>query len=335
MKLVIGATGFLGSHVVRALVGTGESVRVLIRETSDTRAIDDLEVERVVGDLFDSAAVASAIDGCDVVFYCAVDTRAWLTDPAPLYRTNVEALRAVLDVAVQAQLRAFVFTSTLATIGRVSGRRATEQDAFNWFGSAPDYVRSRVAAEDLVMSYVRSHSLPAMAMCVANTYGARDWQPTPHGAFVAGAALGKLPFTVRGCAAESVGIEDAAHALLLAGDKGRPGERYIVAERHIDLGDVIAIAASTAGRRPPRLVLHRPVLYLCGAVGSALAKLTGRPRRLTVASVRLMHIMSAMDHDKAARELGWEPASVTVAVEQGARFWLDRAAGRRVRAGTD
>ncbi len=325
VKLVIGASGFLGSHVVRQLVESGEAVRVLVRATSDTRAIDDLPFDRVVGELLDTAAVASALDGCDVVFYCAVDTRAWLRDPAVLYRTNVDALRAVLDVAVQSELHAFVFTSTMATIGRVRGRRATEDDPFNWADKAPDYVKSRVAAENLVLEYARQRGLPAVAMCVANTYGAGDWQPTPHGAFVAGATLGRLPFTVQGCRAESVGIDDAARALILAADHGRTGERYIVSERFIGLDEIISAAAATGGHRPPRLVLHRRVLYLAGAVGSLVATLARRPMKLSVTSVRLMHYMSPMDHGKATRELGWHPAPVTEAVEQGARFWLDRA----------
>nr|WP_202422852.1 NAD-dependent epimerase/dehydratase family protein [Gordonia sp. SID5947] len=327
--MVIGASGFLGSHVVRRLVDRGEQVRVLVRETSDTRAIDDLVVDRVVGDLFDAATVSAALAGCDDVYYCVVDTRAWLIDPEPLFRTNVEALRAVLDVAVQADLHSFVFTSTLATIGRVEGRAATEEDEFNWADRASDYVRSRVAAENLVIDYARDKGLPAVAMCVSNTYGAGDWQPTPHGAFVAGAALGAMPFSVRGMAAESVGIDDAADALVLAAERGRPGERYIVSERHIDLGEIITVAAHTAGRRPPRLVLNRFALYACGTVGSALAKLTRRPHRLTITSVRLMHYMSAMDHGKAERELGWHPSPVTDAVAEGARFWIDRAAQRR------
>ncbi|MGV9712882.1 NAD-dependent epimerase/dehydratase family protein [Gordonia sp. NPDC003424] len=333
MKLVIGASGFLGSHVVRQLVESGEQVRILVRETSDTRAIDDLDVERVVGALRDPDVVSAALRGCDVVFYCAVDTRSWLTDPAPLYETNVEALRAVLDVAVAADLRKFVFTSTLATIGRVRDRKATEADAFNWADKAPEYVKSRVAAEELVMRYVRQRGLPAVAMCVSNTYGPGDWQPTPHGSFVAGAALGKLPFTIRGCRSETVGIDDAARALILAADHGRVGERYIVSERFLDLGEIVAIAAHTAGRRAPRLVLHRPTLYLCGAIGSLMVKLTGKPRQMTLTSVRLMHIMSPMDHGKAERELGWHPRPVPDAVADGARFWLDRVSRRTLARG--
>ncbi|WP_168705075.1 NAD-dependent epimerase/dehydratase family protein [Gordonia paraffinivorans] len=328
MKLVIGGNGFLGSRVVRQLVDAGERVRVLTRPTSNLRTLDGLDHEHVTGDLFDAGSVRAAMDGCDVVFHCAVDTRAWLRDPAPLYRTNVDGLRAVLDVAAGMRLRRFVFTSTAATIGRPTGRRATEDDAFDWDG-APAYVKSRVAAEDLLLARARAGSVPGVAMCVANTYGPGDLQPTPHGSFVAGAALGKLPFTVRGWCAESVGIDDAARALILAADRGTVGERYIVSDRSIDMSEITAIAAREAGRRPPRLALNSPVLHAVGAIGSARAVVTRKPVQLTLPSVRLMFFMPEMDHSKAERDLGWMPRPVEEAVAEGARFWLRRAAARR------
>ncbi|PKZ63403.1 epimerase [Gordonia terrae] len=328
-SLVIGGNGFLGSRLVRRLIDSGDDVRVLTRSTSDLRSLTGLDVEHVTGDLFDDASLERAMRGCEVVFHCAVDTRAWLRDATPLYRTNVDALRSVLDVAARQSLRRFVFTSSIATIGRVRGRPATEADRFNWSRQAPDYVKSRVAAENLVLQRARDGAVPAVAMCVANTYGPGDWQPTPHGAFVAGAALGKLPFSIRGCRAESVGIDDAASALHLAADHGEVGERYIVSERSIDTGEVVSIAAATADRPPPRLVLNRTALYACGAAGSARAALTGRPVQLTIPSVRLMHVMSEMDHGKAERDLGWHPRPVTEAIADGARFWLERRAGRK------
>src|SRR4051794_35784375 len=242
-KLVVGASGFLGSHVTRQLVDGGDDVRVLIRRTSSTKAIEDLGVEYHYGDIFDDAALRAAMAGCDDVFYCVVDTRAQLRDPAPLYRTNVEGLRHVLDAAVAADLRKFVFTSTMGTIGLGTGGVVNEDTPFDWGSKAGGYIGSRVAAEKLVLDYCRDKALPAVALCVSNTYGAGDWQPTPHGSLVAAAAAGTLPFYMAGMAAEVVGITDAARALLLAADHGRVGERYIISERYLPYRDLYETAA--------------------------------------------------------------------------------------------
>ncbi|GAB39717.1 MULTISPECIES: NAD-dependent epimerase/dehydratase family protein [Gordonia] len=333
-SLVIGASGFLGSTLTRRLVDSGEDVRILVRPSSDTRTIDDLDVDRHVGELTHADTLADAMSGCTDVYHCAVDTRAWLLDPAPLYETNVELLRSVLEVAARIPLRRFVFTSTMATIGIPKSGLADENTEFNWDRRATDYVRSRVAAERLALGYAREHAVPLVAMCVSNTYGAGDAVPTPHGSFVAGAALGKLPFGVRGMRCESVGIDDAADALVLAAERGRNGERYIVSERSIDLGEVIRTAAATAGRAAPRPVLGRAALYAAGAVGSAKSTLTRTPGKLRIGTVRLMHCIPEMSHDKAVRELGWQPRPVTEAIAEGARYWVERAEQRRRRTDT-
>ena len=116
-KLVIGASGFLGSHVTQQLVAAGEDVRVLLRPTSSDRGIAGLDVERHVGDVFDVEVVRKAMKGCDVVYYCVVDARAWLLDTTPLWRTNLHGLRGVLTEAMATDLDRFVFTSTIGTIG--------------------------------------------------------------------------------------------------------------------------------------------------------------------------------------------------------------------------
>ena len=323
-KLVIGANGFLGSHVTRQLVADGHQVRAMVRPTANTRAIDDLELTRFHGDVFDGDVVREAMDGVDDVYYCVVDTRAWLRDPAPLFRTNVEGLRNVLDVAVnEPALRRFIFTSTYATVGRRHGHVATEDDVIGTqeLTRLTPYVQSRVQAENLVMRYVAEADLPAVAMCVSTTYGAGDWGGTPHGAFIAGAVFGKLPFLMNGIALEVVGVDDAARAMLLAAERGRIGERYLVSERMIALNDVVRIAADEAGVAAPQRSISVPMLYAMAAAGSLKARLTGKDAELSLASVRMMRSEADVDSGKAKRELAWQPRPVEESIRDAARFW--------------
>jgi len=319
-KLVIGANGFLGSHVTRQLIADGNEVRAMVREGANTRSIDDLPVTRFQGDVFDTDTVREAMGGVDDVYYCVVDTRAWLRDPSPLFRTNVEGVRNVLDVAVQQQLRRFIFTSTYATVGRRHGHVATEEDVIAARGLTP-YVQSRVQAEDLVMRYVADAGLPAVAMCVSTTYGSGDWGRTPHGAFIAGAVFGKLPFMMEGIQLEVVGVDDAARAMILAAERGRIGERYLISERMIALKEVVRIAADEAGVPPPRRSISVPVLYAMGALGSLRARLTGKDAELSLTSVRMMRAEADVDSSKAKRELGWQPRPVEESIREAARFW--------------
>ena len=323
-SLVMGASGFVGSHVTRQLVTRGDDVRVMLRHTSSTRGIDDLDVERIHGDIFDDEAVRAAMTDRDVVFYCVVDPRAVLPDPTPLYRTNVEGLRRVLDHAVAAELTKFVFLSTICTIAVSSdGRAVTEDMPFNWSDRAGEYVQTRLAAEELVLAAARHRGLPAVAMCVSNTYGPLDWQPTPHGAVVARAASGTMRAYARGAAAEVVGIEDAARAMLLAAERGRAGERYIISERYLSLRDIVCTAAAETGVRPPRFAVPMAALY-AGAYATVpvRALMPGRiPPLLTV--VRLLDVTSPADHSKAVRELGWNPEPTTDAIRRAARFYAE------------
>jgi dihydroflavonol-4-reductase len=329
-KLVIGASGFVGSHVVRQLVERGDDVRVLLRATSSTRAIDDLDVERCHGDLVDDDSLRAAMSGCDDVFYCVVDARAWLRDPAPLFATNVDGLRHALDAAVRANLRRFVFTSTIGTIGLSDEGPATEDTPFNWSDRGGAYIRSRVQAENLVLRYAEEEGLPGVALCIANTYGPRDWQPTPHGALVAAAASGGMPFYINGIGTEVVGIEDAARALILAADKGRVGERYIISERFITARELYDTAADAGGSRRPRVGIPLKAAYALAFGGNVAAAVSRRDVRLSTLMVRLMHIMSPMDHGKASRELGWEPEPIHAAIHEAVAFYRGQADQRPV-----
>jgi dihydroflavonol-4-reductase len=341
--LVIGANGYLGSHVTRQLVADGQDVRVMVRPNATTIGIDDLEVTRFLGDIWDDDVLREAMAGCDVVYYCVVDTRGWLRDPSPLFRTNVDGTRNVLEVAKHAGLKRFVFTSSYVTVGRKRGRVATEDDAIvDGGGMSPTkrlrgltpYVRSRVQAENLVMEYARDHGLPAVAVGISTTYGSGDWGRTPHGAIIAGAAFGKLPFVMKGIQLEAVGIDDAARAMLLAADKGRIGERYLISEKMITNAEVARIAAEAAGVPPPARSISLPVTYAMAALGSAKARLKGTDEQFSLDSLRLMRAEAPVDCSKAKRELGWQPRPVEESIRDAAKFWVGlREAKRKSKSG--
>ncbi|RAV10093.1 NAD-dependent dehydratase [Mycolicibacterium sp. GF69] len=322
-QLVIGSSGFLGSHVTKQLVSRGDDVRVLIRPTSSTRGIDGLPVEIRRGDIFDPNSVRSAMSGCDVVYYCVVDARPWLLDPAPMWRTNVDGLRCVLDVAADTGLHRFVFTSSIATIGRCSAGLADESTAHNWLEAGGAYVRSRVVAEEMALRYCTERGLPAVAMCVSNTYGPGDWLPTPHGALLSAAVHGKMPFYIDGFEAETVGVEDAAAAMLLAGEHGRVGERYIVSERWMSSREIFETGCRAVGLEPPRRRVPIAVMAAASYPSSWVAKLRGHDTKLTPLNIRLMHIMTPLDHSKAVRELGWKPSPAPDAIAAAAHFFRE------------
>jgi dihydroflavonol-4-reductase len=322
-QLVMGASGFLGSHVTRQLVERGDDVRVWTRPSSSTTPFDGLPVEHLRGELDDDAALRDAMRDVDTVYYCIVDTRAWLRDPAPLFATNVEGLRHVLDAAVETGVRRFVFCSTVGTIGLSTDGRADEDTPYDWLDLGGPYIRSRVDAENLVLQYCRERGLPGIVMCVSTTYGAPDFG-SPHGRMVSDAALGKLPVYFANASMEVVGIRDAARAFLLAAERGRVGERYIVSDRYMSWKELVTTAAEAVGVKPPRVGIPLTVMKGIGYVGDAAGAVLRRDIVMNSVSVRLMHIMSPLDHRKATDELGWEPSPTTEAIREAARFYVDQ-----------
>lgn len=331
--LVMGASGNVGACVARHLATGGADVRVLLRKSSSTKGIDGVDVERTIGDPFDPATAAAAMADRDVVYYCIVDTRAELKDPAPLFETNVEGLRKVLDVAAAANLKRFVFLSTIGTIAvGENGETVDEDTPFNWADRAGGYIESRRAAERLVLSYAAERGVPAVVVNVSNPYGPPDFQPR-QGMFVQLAALGRLPFYVRGAGAEVVGIDDAADAMLRASLRGRVGQRYIASERFMTHRELLTTAADAVGARRPRFGVPMAVVYgfarLADAVGSILPVQVPMSRQ----SAFLLAHTSPASHAKATRELGWHPRPTEHFIARAAENYVQRAGAEGAKRG--
>lgn len=161
-------------------------------------------------------------------------------------------------------------------------------------------------------------------MCVANTYGPRDWGPTPHGSLLAQVATGRFPFYLD-YSAETVGIEDASRAMLLAAEHGRSGERYIISDRYMSVRELHDIAATAVGRRPPRIGIPMSVLRAGARINDLLARLLRRDLQFAYVGMEMAELMSPLDHSKAERELGWTPEPVEDSIRKAAVWFASRA----------
>lgn len=323
--LVTGASGFVGSHTARLLVQRGRKVRVLLRKTSKVEALRGLPVDIIHGDVLDLASLRAAMDGCSGVFHCVVDPRFWLSDPTPIYRNNVDGLVNAMDAALACGIERFIFTSTMGTLGINPQGAVTEDLPFNWRDRASPYILARVEAEDRFMRYCRERGLQGVALCVANTYGPQDYGPTPHGKALWDTARGALKAALD-TGAPAVDIRDVAEAALLAEQRGRVGERYIIANEFIRNRDFYTMAAALLGNAPPRLIpigLAHAVAWMA----ERFFKLTGRKDQLiSTDAVFLSKVFQQLDNGKARRELGWTPRPLADTVRDAVAWYAQQAA---------
>ena len=320
--LVTGASGFVGSHIVRKLVEQGRNVRVLLRKTSKTEALNGLPVEIRYGDVLQPDTIRAAMEGCSTGFYSVVDPRFWLTDPTPIYRNNVEGLVNAMDVALDLGVERFIFTSSMGTLGFNPNGPVTEDIEFNWHDQASPYILARLEAENQFLKYTRERGLPGVALCVANTYGPQDYQPTPHGGALWDVATGKMKAAMD-ASAPSVDIRDVATAALQAEVYGRAGERYIIANEYISNRDFYGIATAAYGTKPPKYISLK-LAYGIAWIAERIFKLLGRKDYLvSTDAVFLSNAFKELDNSKARHELGWEPRPVTETIKD-ALAWYEQ-----------
>lgn len=323
--LVAGASGFVGSHIARLLVARGRKVRVLLRKTSSRAALEGLPVEIVEGDVLAPDTLRPALQGCATIFYSVVDPRFWLTDQTPIWRNNVEGLINAMDAALEAGIGRFVFTSTMGTLGLNPDGPVTEDIPFNWADTAPPYIMARLEAEKQLLRYAREKGLPGIALCVANTYGPQDYQPTPHNGMLWQIASGRTKATLD-VGQPTVDIRDVAEAALLAEAKGRPGERYIIANEYVGARDFYAMAVAGRGTAMPKLIPYRTAYTMTWAIERWM-RLRGKTDFMArTDGVYLSQVFREMDHGKARRELGWAPRPLKETVRDAIAWFAARDA---------
>ena len=305
LALVTGGTGFVGSAVVRALLARGTRVRALVRPRSDRSLLAGLPVEEIEGDLRDAASLARAVAGVHTVFHVAAEYRLWHPRPQEVLAVNVEGTQNLLAAARGAKVLRFVHTSSVATLGlSADGQPADEEtpaDPEKLYGA---YKRSKYLAEQAVLA---ESELDVVIVQPTAPVGPRDRRPTPTGRMVLDTARGRMPAYVD-TGLNVVHVDDVAAGHLLAAERGRRGERYILGAQNLSLLEILTHVSVGAGRRPPRLELQPGWLVPFAHIAEAAARFTGgKEPRLTVAGLRLAQSRMYFSSDKARSELGYAP----------------------------
>src|SRR5439155_8545147 len=302
---VTGATGFVGSHVARALAEQGAELRLLVRATSDPRNIQDLRAERVIGDLRDPDSLDPAMAGCDVVFHVAADYRLWVRDPEQMYRSNVEGTRAILDAARKNRVRRVVYTSSVATMGFTSnGHPADESSPVSLDNMIGHYKRSKFMAEELAIAAGRG-GMDVVVVNPTTPVGEQDIKPTPTGRIVVDFLKKKFPAYVD-TGLNLVDVDECARGHVAALEKGTSGERYILGGENLTLKQILDKLAAITGLPSPRVRVPYLMALATGVVDEVVTgRILKREPRATIDAVRMGRKKMFVSSAKAERELGW------------------------------
>lgn len=317
-----GGTGFVGSAVVRALLESGSRVHVLVRPDSDTANLRDLPIEMAKGDLNDPGSLRTALSGCKGLFHVAADYRLWVRDPGPMYETNVEGTRRLMQAALDCGVERIVYTSSVATLGQTSdGTPADEFTPVSLADMIGHYKRSKFLAEQVVREMIREQGLPAVIVNPSTPVGVGDIKPTPTGRIILDAVQGRIPAFVD-TGLNLVDVRDVARGHLLAYERGTIGERYILGGENVSLKDLLERIARIAGRRPPRIRLPiTPLLPLAWLAECWARRPNAREPLLTVNALRMAGKKMYFSSARAERELEYRPSSIEEAL-QAAVDWF-------------
>jgi dihydroflavonol-4-reductase len=316
LAFVTGATGFLGSHVARVLSEQGAELRLLVRPTSNLKNLQGLKAETATGDLRDAASLEKAMAGCDTVFHVAADYRLWVRDPAEMYRSNVGGTRVILEAARRNSVRRVVYTSSVGTIGFTGdGKPADEDSPVSLADMIGHYKRSKFMAEQIALEAGRS-GLQVVTVNPTTPVGEQDVKPTPTGRIVLDFLKRKFPAYVE-TGLNLVDVRECARGHVMALEKGKSGERYILGGEDLTLKQILDKLAKLTGLRSPTVKLPYIFAFAAGVVDEAITGgLLHREPRATVDTVRMGKKKMFASSAKAERELGWKLVPVEDALRR-------------------
>ena len=318
---VTGATGFLGSHVARVLGEQGADLRLLVRSTSNLRNLAGIKAETATGDLSDSSSLEKGMSGCDTVFHVAADYRLWVRDPAEMYRSNVAGTKAILDAARKNGVRRVVYTSSVATVGFTgNGHPADEDSPVSLAAMIGPYKRSKFMAEQLAMEAGGS-GMHVVVVNPTTPVGEQDVKPTPTGRIVVDFLKRRFPAYVE-TGLNLVDVRECAVGHVVALEKGRPGERYILGGENLTLKQILDKLGEISGLPSPKVKLPYVFAFATGIVDEAITgRLLHREPRATVDSVRMGKKKMFASCAKAERELGWKIVPVEAALRRAVEWF--------------
>jgi dihydroflavonol-4-reductase len=321
LVFVTGATGFLGSHVTRALIAQGAQLRLLVRPSSDLRNIVDLNTERVAGDLRDPASFEKALTGCEALFHVAADYRLWVPDPEQMYRSNVEGTRALIEAARKQGVQRIVYTSSVATMGFGSnGTLADENSPVSLAEMIGPYKRSKFMAEQVVFEAARA-GVDVVVVNPTTPVGERDLKPTPTGRIVVDFLKKKFPAYVD-IGLNLVDATECARGHVLALEKGRRGERYILGGENLTLKQILDRLNAITGLPSPKVKLPYVFALAAGVVDETVSgRFLGREPRATIDAVRMGRKKMFVTSAKAELELGWQSVPVDDALRRSVEWF--------------
>ena len=317
--LVTGAAGFLGSHLTRQLVARGADVRVLLRPSSSNRAIADLPLEYMTGDLRDVASLDRALAGVQRVFHVAADYRLWSKRSQDIYDSNVGGTKNLLEAAKRAGVEQFIYTSTVATIAVDRAEHPNEFTDAKLDEMVGHYKRSKWLAEIEVLNAARQ-GFPAVVAMPTTPVGPWDWKPTPTGKIILDFLNGKMPGYVE-TGLNFVGVEECAAGHILVSEKGTVGERYLLGAENLTLKGVLDILAEITGLPAPSLKIPHSLALGVAYAETAFSRLIGREPQIPVEGVKIAQHLMFVDCSRAKRELGFQTGPVSAAFERAVSWY--------------
>jgi len=307
---VTGASGFIGSNLVHELLARGHRVKALLRPGADERGLLGLKFDRVTGDILDRRLLEREMDGCDWCFHVAASYQLWMRNYAPMYETNVEGTRTVLDVAGRVGCRKIIHTSTAGCFGQVKAADGTilpasEVDKISDEQLTSDYLCSKFRAEAVAMELFRKKGLPVIIVNPSAPIGPGDVKPTPTGRLIVDFLNRRLPAYLK-TGMNWVHVRDVAAGHILAAEKGRFGERYILGSKdgNWTLEQTLAVLEELTGIPAPRRKIFPWLAMTVAEINEAVAAVTKRPPRVPLAGVRMARYKMWYDPAKAIREFG-------------------------------